>query len=285
MEKNRTLLALGYHAVSDAWRSHLAVTRAALRAQLGHLAREGFVSVTATEAERMRAAGSLPARAVVITFDDGYLSTLAAKPLLDDFGFCATVFVVTRFIDTAGPLRWYGIEDWRTLAPTEVVPLAWKDLESLQASQWEVGSHTVNHRLLSCLDDEALANELTRSRKTIADRLGHCTSIAYPYGLADERISRAARAAGYETGLTLTYLHRVDEPLRRPRVALTSADVDGRLVRVLSAPSLAVRRSRILGLAHQLRGGSRWLPARAGELWEDDQVDETGEGVHAAPGR
>lgn len=46
-------------------------------------------------------AGRLPPRAVCITFDDGYRSTHdVALPILRDFGFPATVFVTTGFIDT-----------------------------------------------------------------------------------------------------------------------------------------------------------------------------------------
>lgn len=46
-------------------------------------------------------AGRIPPRAVCITFDDGYRSTHdIALPILREFGFPATVFVTTGFIDT-----------------------------------------------------------------------------------------------------------------------------------------------------------------------------------------
>src|SRR5687767_13770895 len=83
-----------YHAVSATWPSALAVSESLLAAQLSVLARRGYVGLTLEDAERRRADGRLPRRTLVITFDDGYASTLRAKPILERLGFPATVFVV-----------------------------------------------------------------------------------------------------------------------------------------------------------------------------------------------
>jgi peptidoglycan/xylan/chitin deacetylase (PgdA/CDA1 family) len=103
---------LAYHAVSSTWRSSLAVPEAILAEQLRALRDRGYVGMTFTEAERRRAAGTLPPRTVVVTFDDGYASTLRAQPILEDVGFPATVFVVTGFLDDDAPLSWPGIDTW-----------------------------------------------------------------------------------------------------------------------------------------------------------------------------
>jgi peptidoglycan/xylan/chitin deacetylase (PgdA/CDA1 family) len=50
---------------------------------------------------------SLPPRAVVVTFDDGYLDNFAvAYPILKEYGIPATIFVSTGFIDTAQSFWW-----------------------------------------------------------------------------------------------------------------------------------------------------------------------------------
>ena len=76
-----------YHAVSASWRSPLAVSPAALRRQCTLLRSRGFTGLTFTESERRRREGRLPERCVVVTFDDGYASTLQAKGILDEAGF------------------------------------------------------------------------------------------------------------------------------------------------------------------------------------------------------
>jgi peptidoglycan/xylan/chitin deacetylase (PgdA/CDA1 family) len=218
-----------------------------MRTQLRLLTGKGYVGLTASEAEQRRRAGTLPRRSVVVTFDDAYASTLLAKPLLDEHGYPATVFVATAFGDGSRPLAWEGIDQWLGGPHAhELQPLDWDGLEKLAEHGWEIGSHTVTHPSLPSLDDEALERELVGSREAIVARLGRCDTIAYPYGAADDRVARAARAAGYTAGLTLTSAHDRDEPLLRPRTGLYPSD--GWRVRLKLSPTFgAVRRSALGG--------------------------------------
>ncbi len=225
-----------------------------LEAQLAPLARRGYEGLTLAESERRRAAGTLGRRSVVVTFDDGYLSTLLAVPVLERLGFPGTVFVVTRFGESGEPLTWPGIDNWaRGPHAGELAPLGWADLAWLREAGWEVGSHTVTHPVLPSLDDEDLARELEGSRAAIAARLGSCETIAYPYGLADDRVALAARQAGYLAGVTLTAAHRRDEPQLRPRVGLYAADRGLRLRAKLSPTVRAARRTVLATAAEKLR--------------------------------
>lgn len=55
--------------------------------------------------------GTLPARAAVITFDDGYRDNLThALPLLEQFGVPATIYVTTGLVDRAYEPWWYEHE-------------------------------------------------------------------------------------------------------------------------------------------------------------------------------
>lgn len=239
-------LVLCYHAVASTWPSSLAVPQAVLAQQLGLLHRRGYVGLTFAEAERRRRDGSLPRRSVVVTFDDGYRSTLLAVPVLEQLGFPGTVFSVSGWVGSAEPMRWAGVETWADgTYRTELVPLTWEELAGLQARGWEVGSHTVTHPVLPELDDARLAAELESSHRTIADHLGVCETIAYPYGLADGRVARAARAAGYLAACTLTSVHDVDEPYRRPRAGIYPSDTGWRARVKLSTTFAAARRSRL----------------------------------------
>jgi peptidoglycan/xylan/chitin deacetylase (PgdA/CDA1 family) len=197
-------LIVAYHAVSSSWRSPLAITESALRSQLEYLHHSGYVGLTFADAERRTRDGTLPRRSVVVTFDDGYASNLLAAPILAEFGYPATVFVVTGFTDSGAALSWYGIEDDQQSAAAELRPLTWGELADLRDVGWEIGSHTVTHPLLPGLSEQELRGQLEQSRASIADRLGGCETLAYPYGVADARVADAARAAGYLAACVLT---------------------------------------------------------------------------------
>jgi peptidoglycan/xylan/chitin deacetylase (PgdA/CDA1 family) len=255
-------LVLGYHAVSTSWQCQLAVPEAVLHDQLALLARRGYVGLTLSEAERRLADRTLPARSVVVTFDDGYASTVRAVPILAELGFPATLFVVTQFVDSGEHLSWQGIEQW--LAPEtrdELLPLGWPELETLAERGWEIGSHTVTHPLLTIVDDERLAKELDESREAIAARFGSCAALSYPYGRADDRVVAATERSGYGHACSLTFTHLVDEPLCRPRIGLSGADRGLRLALQVSSLGRRGRRSSGARLARALHLKRAWLPS------------------------
>ncbi len=258
------LLTLLYHAVSSSWRTGLAISERTLEHQLSMLHRRGYVGFTFAELERLRMASALPPRSLAITFDDGFASVLRAKPILDRFGFPATVFIVKTFMETGEPPRG-GADEWlRSPADPEqapeLLPLDWRSAETLVEGGWEIGSHTLTHPLLPNLADDEVARELELSRAWIIDRLGRCDTLAYPYGRADARVAAAAAAAGYLAACTATRAQLVDEPQRRPRVELVERDVALRLRVKLSPLSLASRRSSLGRAAHHLRRRRDWLP-------------------------
>ena len=239
-------LVLAYHAVSSTWPSSLAIPKRILTAQLAFLARRGFTGLTFAEAERRLVAGTLPPRSVVITFDDGYRSTLRAKPILDSFGFPATVFVVTAFVESGEPMRWFGVEKWFSSPhAAEMTPLSWGDLESVVAAGWEVGSHTHTHAYLPVAPDDVLKFELARSREAIASHLGACETLAYPYGRTDARVAEAAESCGYLAACALGSVHWGAAPYQRARLELMAADRGIRLRIKLSPSAGMVHRSRL----------------------------------------
>jgi peptidoglycan/xylan/chitin deacetylase (PgdA/CDA1 family) len=228
--------------------------------------------MTFTDCEGRRTAGELPPKVAVITFDDGFKSVLAAKPVLDELGFPGTIFVVTQHVDSGLPLSWPGIDRWLA-GPNahELEPLGWADLELLTEAGWEIGSHTRSHRLLVALDDVLLDEELTVSREVLAARLGRCDSIAYPYGVADRRVVAATAKAGYVAGCTLMRLQPVDDPYRRARIGLSGVDRGLRLRAQLSPSLVRMRTGRLPGALRRLHLRRSWMPrtesaAEIGEL-------------------
>ena len=249
-------IVVAYHAVDAAWRSPLSISEQVLEEHAAYFASRGFVGLTATEAGRRTGSDDLPERVVVFTFDDAYASTVRAADVLAAYGYVATVFAVTRFAGRGQPMSWFGVEHEQ---PARMQPMGWDDLEALAGRGWEVGSHTHSHPLLTALGVDQLAEELVWSHDLLAERFGSCTSIAYPYGVADERVAEAAGLAGYSAGFTLTRIFTADAPLLRPRVGLFDTDRGARLRAKLSTPALAARRSRPLRLIRRFRKRS-WIP-------------------------
>jgi len=232
---------LCYHAVSEDWPASLSVTPDAFERQLRLLSRRGFKGATF---ERAVSAG-VDGRTVAVTFDDAYLSVFElARPILDDVGFPATVFVPTDYpARPAEPMAWDGVDRWLG-GPheSELRPMSWEQLGALAEGGWEIGSHTCSHPRLPALGNEGVARELSESRSTVAERLGwSCETLAYPYGDHDGRVEEAARVAGYAAAGTLPGRLSRPRPLAWPRIGIYHGDDDRRFRLKASA---AVRRLR-----------------------------------------
>jgi peptidoglycan/xylan/chitin deacetylase (PgdA/CDA1 family) len=243
------VLVLCYHAVSEDFPAALSITPRTFERHLAQLRSWGFEGATFT-----RAVEAPPARrTVAITFDDAYRSVVTlALPLLEAAGFPATVFVPTDHAGSERPMSWPGISQWHG-GPheAELTPASWEELARLAQAGWEVGSHTCSHPRLTTVGDEALARELEDSRAAVAQRLGECPSIAYPYGDVDDRVVAAARAAGYRTGAALPRAPRRTAPaLQWPRVGVYGKDAPWRFM--LKAAPWA-RRLRLGGAAALLQ--------------------------------
>jgi peptidoglycan/xylan/chitin deacetylase (PgdA/CDA1 family) len=217
------LLVLCYHAVSTTWPSSLAVSPSKLDRQLKTLVARGYRGATFTEA--IQNPSGWPTLAV--TFDDAYRSVIElAAPILEAHGIPGTVFVPTDFVDRGERLSWAGIREWEGGAyEQELLPLDWEQLRELANNGWEIGSHTCSHQQLIGLDQATRADELSRSRSVVEDRLGlACTAIAYPYGSADQTVARDAADAGYQAGAVLTSALGPAGPLLWPRVGVYNVD-------------------------------------------------------------
>jgi peptidoglycan/xylan/chitin deacetylase (PgdA/CDA1 family)/SAM-dependent methyltransferase len=136
-----------------------------------------------------------------ITFDDDLASHAeVALPLLEHAGVAATFFL-------GGGGR---------PEPEEV------DVERIAAAGHEIGFHTRRHPVLTELGDEELAEALADGRGELAAAAGRPVELlAYPFGVADERVAAAARSAGYRAAFTVAEeaVTPASDPLLLPRVA------------------------------------------------------------------
>lgn len=236
------VLVLCYHAVSPTWPAALSVTPQQLERQLSLLVRRGWKGATFTEAVLNPRAP----KTLVVTFDDALASVAElAEPILTALSLPATVFAPTAFMSSRQMLHWDGIENWqRTPHAHELMGMDWGQLSALVDKGWEVGSHSRTHPRLTQSDDSALHEELGASMAECAKQLGcPCTSIAYPYGDVDDRVSRVAAEVGYLAGAGLSSSLKRPGPLRWPRIGIYHGDVEARFWLKVMRPTRIVRAS------------------------------------------
>ena len=161
--------------------------------------------------------GRRSGRVVAITFDDGYVDNLDnALPVLVEFGFSATCYVVS---DCIGTYNQWDATDIKARKPL---------MNAGQLRQWtgagmEIGSHTCRHPRLTQCSNDALDRELRQSRGDIEQLLGGPVShFCYPYGDVDARVAQAAGQAGYSSAVTVQRgrVRPRDDFMQLPRVRL-----------------------------------------------------------------
>jgi peptidoglycan/xylan/chitin deacetylase (PgdA/CDA1 family) len=106
------LLILTYHRVLDGYDPLQPdeLTADSFRSQMRVLAR-AFSPLSLAEALRRLDAGTLPRRAVTVTFDDGYLDNVRiALPILKETGVPATIFVTSGYLHGLSPFNERVIE-------------------------------------------------------------------------------------------------------------------------------------------------------------------------------
>jgi peptidoglycan/xylan/chitin deacetylase (PgdA/CDA1 family) len=107
--RQQRLLILCYHGVSrydeHEWDGTVYITAERLRARMQLLTQERCKVLPLAEAISRLQSGSLPPRAVTITFDDGYHDFYSvAFPIIESFGFPVTLYLTTYYVEYNRPV-------------------------------------------------------------------------------------------------------------------------------------------------------------------------------------
>jgi peptidoglycan/xylan/chitin deacetylase (PgdA/CDA1 family) len=191
----QTVPILCYHRVGPR-ASPMIMPPDTFAAQMEYLARNNYQVIRLSElVDFLEGKGQLPKRAVVITFDDGHVSSYQhAYPVLRKYGFPATFFLYTDFLDGGDALRWSQIR------------------EMAQSGLIDFQSHSKTHaNLIVRLPGESeqryrerLDSEIRIPRDVIQRNLpGKVTHYAYPFGDANEAVLERLAQTGHELGLTV----------------------------------------------------------------------------------
>lgn len=198
------LAVLGFHKIGEPsnpdWATWNYISVARFAHYLEILREDGWLPLDAeTFVEALSVPGALPRRTALLTFDDGYRSTLTeALPRLRRFGYPAVVFVPTAFVGGQNTFD-------REIEPDEAI-CSWTELRELEQHGVSVQSHGVTHRALSELDRAAIGDELAHSKASIERELGKPVELfAYPYG--DAGAAGVARPMLEELGYRAGFLY------------------------------------------------------------------------------
>jgi peptidoglycan/xylan/chitin deacetylase (PgdA/CDA1 family) len=169
---------LMYHYTStppedaDRYRINLSIEPEMLRQQFQYLADNGFTPMRLYDLSlAITNQQELPEKPIILTFDDGYLDNYQhAYPLLTEFGYPATFFVITDLVDQNHPAY-----------------MNWEMLRELAAAGHDIENHTRTHPDLSTLTRDGMYGQISRARQRIQEEVGQpARYLCYPAGKYNE---------------------------------------------------------------------------------------------------
>ena len=187
---------LVYHQFSNDNSDKMTIKTEAFYEQMLYLTENGYSSIKLNQLlDFMEFKAPLPEKSVVITIDDGWLSTYdIAYPILKKFEFSATLFVYTDFIGGEKAMNWSQILE-------------------MYENGFDIQSHTMSHQSLTILNEnepfknyfEFLIREIEGSKKVIEDYLGSdCRYLAYPFGETNDFVVSLVKKLGFRAAFTVS---------------------------------------------------------------------------------
>jgi len=212
------LLILGYHGVSAAdehlWDGELYIPPELLRERFTILRDGGYRVLPLGEAVERLYNGSLPPRAVALTFDDGAADFHSvALPLLEEFGFPATVYLTSYYCRFQRPV-------FNTV---------------LRYIFWKSRDRSIETSGLTASGERFSLATLTGREAAFTAILRHCTERRLSGGDKDRIVAEAALRLGFDYG----------DLLRRRLLFLMSPDEVAGLPRDLVDVQLHTHRHRV----------------------------------------
>lgn len=170
-DKKQTRLQKQYHVFPETF-----------RAQMQYLKDNGYVPIPMKMYQRYLEQGiEIPKKSVVLTFDDGWKNQYQyAYPILKEFGYPATFYIITSAVGG-------------------VSYVTWDEIKEMMQSGMDIQSHTKTHANLAKVDPKKALEELVDSKKVLEEKLGRkITMVAYPYYSQNEAVHALVEQAGYK---------------------------------------------------------------------------------------
>lgn len=194
IHNDKQIPVLMYHSIADNSKVTDNVSKSIIlppevfKQQMQYLKDNGYTTLTLDELYNfLKNDKPVPEKSVVLTFDDAYEDNYTnAYPILKEFGFRATIFVITGGTDKIGAY------------------LTSAQLKEMDTNGIDIQSHTVNHEELDKLSLEKQQETLVQSKQFLEKLLNKKVDyIAYPSGKYNNFTEQAAKNAGYTMAFTI----------------------------------------------------------------------------------
>lgn len=204
---------LAYHGIRDE-RDGYSVTRRTFAEQMAALKHMGFNTITTEQFARFRRGDTrgLPARPLLITFDDGRLDSYrGADKVLEQHGFKATMFAITSHIERKNPfyLTWKEIHRMHDSGRWQIEPHAHEGHTKVvygslgnEAPYYAVRRYTRSKGLETFADyEKRVSQDLFTVRERMLDQGFEPHAFAVPYGNYGQRETNDPAIAPYMRAL------------------------------------------------------------------------------------
>jgi peptidoglycan/xylan/chitin deacetylase (PgdA/CDA1 family) len=210
---------LVYHRFGPVAGDSMAITTGLFVSQLDYMRAHGYRIVPLRQVVDFAAGrGSIPARAVAITADDGHRTVFTEmRPIVERYRIPVTLFIYPSAISNAP----YAMT-WDQLSVLNATGLF--DIES--HTYWHPNFKVERKRLTPRAFDGFARSQFTKARAAIEKHLGlRPDLLSWPFGIYDDDLIRIARECGYVAGFSIERrpVTRTDNLMALPRYLVTSA--------------------------------------------------------------
>lgn len=183
----RKLTILAYHSIDNS-DSNVSISPVLFSQHLRYLKEKHFNVITLSQGLKLLKSHESLDKKVVLTFDDGYDNFHSkAFPLLSQYHFPATVFLVVRYVGRES--TW---EKKNKITAQRL--MNWSQIEKLSHSGIEFGSKSLTHRDLTRISINEVREEVEESRTTIEEHVGKDVRLfAYPFGIYNGSVRETVR--------------------------------------------------------------------------------------------
>ncbi len=179
---------LEYHSVGGDydWPAEIIIDKDAFEKQLQYLQANGYSMLSMEQMIAGFKNNEDMSKSVVLTFDDGYMDNYTVVlPLLQKYNARASFFIVQSKI---GKPNYMGHDE----------------IMALIHAGMDLGSHTINHNILTDIDPKFFAWELSSSKFFLKKEFDmyYVHLLSYPNGEYDDEVIAAAKKYGYNYAVT-----------------------------------------------------------------------------------